>query len=192
MGIRVFFTVIILGLLTIITSCETEDPSPDVKKNPYELEAGWNGFIMDDTEFETPNAIIEIWGENMDSLSSDYDINFTDGTFNPQIRDISGSSILVYFDVNSPSLDELSSGIYYYKYTDSPERLPNKIVEAYILITTETSVIKYPILEATVEVKSQDGYFLIEYLLQTVKDQEIIDVAGQYTGMFELIDQTFN
>ncbi|MCK4921401.1 MAG: hypothetical protein KAS71_10170 [Bacteroidales bacterium] len=186
MKIRLIITILITGFLTVLTSCENEDPIPEDKINTSELEVGWNGFIMDETEYATPNAIIEIWGET-DSLSSDFDIYFTDGTFNPQIRAVSDYSLLIYFDANSPSLDELSTGVYYFENT--PERLPNKIVEAYIEIINDTSIDRYQIIEGTVEVSENDGYFLLEYLLKTVKDQEIIDVVGQYTGLFQLIDQ---
>lgn len=188
MKIRIIITVLIGGFLTVLTSCENEDPVPEEKENPYELEVGWNGFIMDETEFATPNAIIEIWGET-DSMSADFDIYLTDGIFNPLIRSISDYSILVYFDANSPSLDELSTGVYNYDYTDSPEREPNKIVEAYIMIISDTSADKYQIIEGTIEVSEKDGFFLVEYILQANKDQEIIEVVGQYTGIFQLIDQ---
>ena len=184
---RLLLTLFLVGILLAANSCESDDPSPEKKSNPFEIEVGWNGFVMDGGEYETPNAIIEEWGKT-DSMSADYDISFTDGSFNSSVREVTGHTILVYFDVNSPSLSELSTGEYYFDNSD-PARLPNKIGEAYIMISSETSVIKYPIIEGTVEVSAQDGYFLIEYLLKSVKDQKIVDVAGQYTGVFQFIDQ---
>ena len=185
---RLFITVLIVGLLTVLTSCENEDsiPEKEEEENPFELEVGWNGFIMDETEFATPNAIIEIWGET-DSLSADFDVYFTDGNFNPVYRTVTDYSILIYFDANSPSLDELSTGVYYFE--NSPDREPNKIVEAYIIVSNDTSIDKYPIIAGTVEVSEKDGFFLVEYLLKTNKDGQIIDVVGQYTGIFQLVDQ---
>ncbi len=186
---KILITVLIGGLLAVLTSCEEKKPVIEEKINPFELEVGWNGFYLDGTSFDTPNAIIEIWGET-DSLSADYDINFTDGTFNPIIRDVFDYSILVYFDINSPILDELSTGSYYFENT--PEREPNKIVEAFIQISNDSTLttVKYPVIEGLVEVSEANGYFLVEYLLKTVKDGEIVEVIGQYTGAFQLIDQT--
>ena len=85
MKIKILIAVLIGGFLAVLTSCEEKKPVVEEKANPFELEVGWNGFYLDGTSFNTPNAIIEIWGET-DSLSADYDISFTDGTFSPIIR----------------------------------------------------------------------------------------------------------
>lgn len=186
MKIRLIITVLIGGFLAVLTSCVDEDPVPEEKENPFELEVGWNGFIFDGETYSTPNAIIEYFGENLDSLTANYDISFTDGIYNPTYRTVTDYTIRVYFDANSPSLDELSTGIYYFENT--PDREANIIGQAYIIIN---SIDKYNINEGTVEVSLKDGFFLIEYLLKTVKDHEITDIAGQYTGLLQLIDQTF-
>jgi len=187
---RLLLTLFLAGILLAANSCESDDPSPEKKSNPFEMEVGWNGFVVDETEFETPNAIIEFYGENLDSLTSNFDVSFTDGTFDPEYRVIDNHSILVFFDVNSPSLESLSSGIYYFE--DTPDREPNIINKAYIQISTETTIIKYPVITGTVEVKSIDGYILIEYLLIVAKDGKTdVEVVGQYTGAFQIIDQQF-
>ncbi|MGC9344341.1 MAG: hypothetical protein ACP5E3_16680, partial [Bacteroidales bacterium] len=72
----------------------------------------WDGIVINGINYPTPYAVIEIWGNNTDSLSSDYDISFTDGTFDMDSRQIIDNSILVYFDANSPSLENLSPGTY--------------------------------------------------------------------------------
>ena len=128
---RLLLIIFLVGILLAFSSCENDDPTPEKKPNPYELEVGWNGFIIDEIEFETPNAIIEFYGENLDSLTSNFDVSFTDGTFDPLYRVISNHNILVFFDVNSPSLQSLSSGLYYFE--DTPDREPNVINDAYIL-----------------------------------------------------------
>ncbi len=192
MKINLLIAVLIGGFLTVLTSCEDKAPVVEEKENPFKPEVGWNGFGLDGVPYATPNAIIEIFGENIDTLSSDYDVSFTDGTFSPLIRDVFDYSILVYFDVNSPALNELSTGTYYFENT--PEREPNKIVEAYVIISNDSTstITKYPIIEGIVQVSESNGFFLVEYSMKTVKEGKIVDLTGQYTGIFQLIDQTLN
>lgn len=191
MKVNLIIAVLIGGFLTVLTSCEEETAIVEEKENPFELEVGWNGFVFDGTSYDTPNAIIEFFGENIDTLTSNYDVSFTDGTYDPFYRVVSDYSIFVYFDINSPSVEELSTGIYYFKKT--PDRIPNIIGSAYIKVPNKSSDIPYTtylIEGGTVEVSEADGFFLIEYFLKTVKDGGYVDIIGQYTGVFQLIDQT--
>ncbi|MFW5821737.1 MAG: hypothetical protein ACOCWA_10635, partial [Bacteroidota bacterium] len=126
-----FILVFFLGV-TVFISCEENNPTPEGEENPFLSEDKWDGFVINNHEYNTPNAIIEIWGENLDSLSSDYDISFTDGTFDYVSRNIISDNILLYLDANSPSLDEFSAGTYHIENTN--ERKPGNIVSAYIQI----------------------------------------------------------
>lgn len=187
---KILFVLSFTGVLLVLGSgCEKEE-KPIVKtENPF-LDKGENGFIMENKKYATPNAYIEIWGVTSDSLSSDFDISFTDGEYNPLLRDITGDSILVYFDANSPSLDDLSTGTYLIERTD--ERKPNNIVDAYIQMHTGSSIVKYPILEGSVEVQEIGGFYLVSYILVTVINSERIEVTGQYGGFYKIIDQRIN
>ncbi len=175
-------------ILTALSSCETDDPTPDETENPFKNEEGWNGFYINNQEYSTPNAIIEIWGENLDSMSSDYDISFTDGTFDYASRNIVQENILLYLDANSPSLDEFSAGTYRIENTD--ERKPGNIVDAYIQITNSTRIVRYPIMGGEVTVQEENGFYSIEYELESIVDSEPTTISGKYSGYYTIIDQT--
>lgn len=175
-------------ILAALGSCEKEGPTPEETENPFKNEEGWDGFLIKNQEYSTPNAIIEIWGENLDSLSSDYDISFTDGTFDYVSRNIVKENILLYLDANSPSLDEFSAGTYQIENTD--ERKPGNIVDAYIQVTSTTSIIRYPILGGEVTVHEENGFYFIEYELESIMDSEPITISGKYSGYYTIIDQT--
>lgn len=185
---NLLLTIGISIILTALSSCEKDDPTPDETENPFKNEEGWNGFFIKNQEYNTPNAIIEIWGENLDSLSSDYDISFTDGTFDYESRNITQDNILLYLDANSPSLDEFSAGTYRIENTD--ERKPGNIVDAYIQITNATNIIRYPILGGEVTVQEENGFYSIEYELESIVDSEPTTISGKYSGYYTIIDQT--
>lgn len=187
---KILFILSFTGVLLVLGSACEKEEEPIVKtENPF-LDKGENGFIMGNKKYATPNAYIEIWGVTSDSLSSDFDISFTDGEYNPLLRDISGDSILVYFDANSPSLEDLSAGTYNIERTD--ERKPNNIVDAFIQIKTGSSIVKYPVLEGAVDVQEIGGFYLVTYSLVTVINNERVEVTGQYGGFYYIIDQRIN
>ena len=131
-------------LLVLQTGCEKTPADPSLpENNPFIGKVDWNGFVFDTTRYQTPRAYVENWGENLDSLSADYDIKFTDGTFDDQLHDVSDYSILVYFDANSPSIHELSEGIYTVENT--LDRKPGNIVEAWIELSIEGKLFKYQV-----------------------------------------------
>jgi len=175
-------------LLFSFSSCELNELEPIIDPDPGIDTTAWNGIEINGLKYPTPNAVIEIWGNNIDSLSSDYDISFTDGTFDSESRQIVDNSILVYFDANSPSLDDLSAGTYHIEKTNA--RKPGNIVDAYILIHYAGSVIKYSILSGAVTVTEDEGRYIIDYTLETVVDSEIIRVSGQFGGIYTIVDQT--
>lgn len=168
-------------------SCEKDDNFPIDEKIPLELEQGFNGFIIDTSAYQTPNAFIEIWGVTTDSLSADYDISFTDGSFNYNLRSITDYNLMVYFDANSPELDKLSPGTYTIESTD--ERKPNNIVDAYIQIYNGDYVVKYYVYEGTVILSEQNGFYTIQYTLSVVINSKKVEVKGQYTGIYTIVDQ---
>jgi hypothetical protein len=182
------FTFIILATVAISFTCCEKDNTDPSGKNPFSNENNWNGFIIDGNEYNTPNAVIEIWGENLDSLSADYDISFTDGTFDYVSRQITGDEIMLYLDANSPKLDDFSPGTYFIENTT--ERKPGNIVEAYIQVTNSSSIIRYPILSGKVEVEEEDGHYFIEYELESVVNSQTTTVKGSYSGNYTVIDQT--
>lgn len=172
----------------IFSSCEKEVEVPGTKMtNPFLEEDLWNGFVIQDEKYETPNAIIEIWGENLDSLSSDFDIHLTDGIFNIQQRSVQEYSVKLYFDLNSPSLSRLSDGVYIYENTSA--RKPNNIVEAYIEIHSDGRIIKYPVLEGEVHIESSGLFFKANYTILTMVNRSEEFIEGQFTGSVVLIDQ---
>ncbi len=186
---NLIFATLISFLLLVFNACEEQNTEPETEEeNPFENNEDWNGFTINDEAYATPNAIIEIWGENLDSLSSDYDVTFTDGIFNYQSRSVLDHSVKVYFDANSPSLDDLSPGIYTIENTNS--RKPGNIVEAYIQIQEGATIIKFPILGGEVEVTEQNGFYMVDYRLETVVDKMEAEVVGHYHGEYNIIDQT--
>lgn len=182
------FLVAVSFVLTSLTCCEKENAKPEEKENPFINEERWNGFIINDKEYNTPNAIIEVWGENLDSLSSDYDISFTDGTFDYDSRNIIQDNILLFLDANSPTLDNFSPGTYYIENTN--ERKPGNIVDAWMQITSEKNIIRYPILSGTVNVKEENGFFSIAYEFESIVENKTATITGNYSGIFTIIDQT--
>jgi len=177
-----------LLFLLLLISCEKEQTLPEEEINPFDEEELLNGFSMGGTYHKTPNAIIEMWGENIDSMSSDYDISFTDGTFDQTLREVKDYNILLYLDANSPSLDDFSPGTYSFENTTTRE--PWNIIEAYVLIKNPESTMKYPVFDGEATISRDGGYFLIEYNLKVFADKKETVVTGRYSGKFTLIDQT--
>ncbi len=191
MGKRIAYS-LFLGFLLFsglfFTSCEEDSVLQEEEKiNPFLKDGNWNGFAIQNRVYETPNAIVEIWGENLDSLSSDFDIHLTDGNFNTQLRTVHDYSVKLYFDLNSPSLTKLSNGIYRYENTSA--RKPNNIVEAYIEIQSDTRLFKYPVLEGEIQVESEGPFFKASYTILTMVNQYEELIEGQFTGSVVLIDQ---
>jgi hypothetical protein len=185
---NLIFTSLLTLTFLAFTACEEEEPIIEEEPNPFENLDEWNGFTVNDKEYSTPNAIIEIWGENLDSLSSDYDVTFTDGSFSYLSRSVLDQSIMVYFDANSPNLNDLSPGTYYIENTNT--RKPGNIVEAYIQISTAGMIIKYPILGGEVTVTEESGFYKVDYKLRAIVDKEEAEVVGQYSGDYTIVDQT--
>ena len=190
--------IILSGLLIFsLMSCEKDDIPVPEEENPFVLVEDFNGFTLDTSIYETPNAFIEIWGVTSDGLdsSANFDVTFSDGVYSSFYRQVIHDSIKVYFDINSPSIEDLSPGTYVVD--GELARKPNNIVQAYIQFTTynpntgvETKVTTYPVLEgSTVEVYESNGYYSVKYNLVTVIDRKRIEVNGQYSGKYTIIDQ---
>ncbi len=182
-------------LLLVLSSCEDERTEPENTENPFEEEINWNGFVLQDNKYETPYAFIEIWGESIDSMSANFDIHLTDGNYNSEFRTIQPSEILVYFDINSPDLQSLGEGVYYYE--DSEARIPGQISDAYITIINEKKdEYKYPVITGKVEFEEKQGFVMVKYELTTIVRNEgqtngsQVIIKGKYTGLVTVIDQT--
>ena len=174
-----YLSFIIQGIfLCLLPGCDKQQTNPQKPLvNPFTGLIEWNGFVFDTTRYQTPQAYLEDWGENLDSLSTDFDIKFTDGTFDSQLHDVSNYSILVYFDANSPSVDALSEGTYTVDRTH--ERKPGNIVEAWIEIFSADQLERFKITSGTVNVQQKDGYTLITYDAILNNTHRI---NGQYSG----------
>lgn len=190
--------ILLAGIILVTHMACEKDPGPEPdKENPFILEENFNGFAIDTNIFATPNAFIEIWGVTSDGIdsSANFDVTFSDGIYSSFYRQIINDSIKVYFDINSPSIEDLSPGIYYVD--GEIARKPNNIVQAYIQFTTynpftgaEVKVTTYPVLEgSTVEVLESDGFYKVIYNLVTVIDMQRVEVNGQYSGLYTIIDQ---
>lgn len=138
---------------------------------------------LKEKKYETPNAFVEIWSSN-DTLSADYDGYLTDGAYDsrlnpPKIKDY---TVIVYFDLNSPSLSNLASGTYLFENTN--ERKPGIFnASSYIRIISNAKTELYNVTSGTVTIDEQKGYVLLEYELMVNKT---VSVKGQYTGRIEL------
>ncbi len=186
---KYLFILFIAGLfLSSLPGCKKQpvDPS-DPAPNPYTGLIGWNGFVFDTTRYQTPNAYVENWGENLDSLSADFDIKFTDGIFDSKLHDVRDYTIMVYFDVNSPSSNHLSDGTYVVELTR--ERKPRNIVEAWIELSAGDKIFKFMVTEGTVNIEQKDGYMLITYDAVLNNANRI---TGQYTGKIKPIRQVLD
>lgn len=175
-----------------IAACEKEpSPEPD-PVNPFTGEVDWNGFVLDTTRYETPKAFMENWGVNLDSLSSNFDLRFTDGNavYDSYLRQITKDTIQVYFDTNSPSAEELAEG----KYVIEPRQLrkPYNIVEAFLSFELNGKSYKYPFTGGNLEITKKSGYSLIKYELITWIGQTQLIIKGHYAGTFTNIDQRRN
>jgi hypothetical protein len=186
-----FYTIFFIVFAVCAISCKKSDNQPITDPgNPAIDQPDSNGFLYQNTWYKTPFGILEIWGEN-NAKSADFDLRFTNGTYQyPSI--INEDSVLVYLDMNSPEITNLSEGKYFIQ--SSQERTPNSIVEAYILLKDERATIKLPILGGEVEVKREGFLFLISYDLTTFisENKETIEVhiKGQYSGKFDIYDMT--
>ena len=171
-------------IISLFYSCE-KDIEPDlmVDKNPYNDRVAFNGLEFLQEKFITPNAFVELWGMN-DSLGSDYDGYLTDGKYDkllnsPKIKDY---SIIVYFDLNSPSLFRLEPGTY--TFDNSLERKPGIFnASSYIRTFSGNITELYKITSGSFYIEEKNGYILLEYELKVNND---IPVKGQYTGLAEL------
>ncbi len=183
-------TFVFLAMLVLAgTACEkSEDPDPE-KENPFKLEAGENGFSMGESDYPTPFAFIELWGET-DDQSANFDVTFTDGAYDSYLRKVTDYDIKVYFDVNSPNLDILDTGQYYIDGDFTRE--PYRIVEAYIEEISDNKTNKYPVLSGTVNVSEKDGFYKVEYDLEIGHSTGRLNVTGIFAGFYNIIDQRIN
>lgn len=178
----------IISLLPIFfllfLSCEKEkDPILPDERNPFKDRVLFNGLVIDEKKYETPNAFLVIWGKN-DSLSSDYDGYLTDGSFDKLSKDlrVKDYSIAVYFDFNSPSLTKLAAGKY--TFSNNTEKRPGIFnSESHIRIVTNNKTDFKKITSGSVIIEESMGFILIEYELVLNKEYE---VKGQYTGVIDL------
>lgn len=174
---------VFLYIFLIVISCEKEDDNLGIDNNPFKDRIEYNGLEIDNVRYETPNAFLEIWGSN-DSLSSNFDGYLTDGNYEklinpPKVKDY---SILVYFDLNSPSLTKLAPGTYLF--VNSNERIPGIFNAAsHIRIILNNKTEQYNITSGTITVEENKGYILLEYELVLNK---AFEVSGQFTGLLDL------
>jgi len=181
---RILYYIVIS--LFVFLSCEENSTSPITdENNPFKDKVGYNGLELKGKKYETPNAFVEIWSSS-DTLSADYDGYLTDGTYDnhlnpPKIKDY---SVIVYFDLNSPSLSTLATGTYLFENTN--EKKPGIFnASSYIRIISNNKTDLYNVTSGTVTIDEQKGYILLEYELMVNKT---LSVKGQYTGRIELKD----
>jgi hypothetical protein len=183
-----FFPIFYFVLAVFAISCEKSDDQPNANSvNPFIDQADSNGFSFQNTWYNTPFGILEIWGENNEE-SADFDLKFSDSNILTENID---SFIMVYLDLNSPDLTKLSEGIYYFQ--SSLERTPNSMVDAYIIFKNNKTT-KLQILNGEAEVKNEGLFFLIKYNLETIilddNTPTKINIIGQYSGRFDVIDNS--
>ncbi len=177
-------------LFSLLTACKKESPDRivDDARIP-QLGTSWDGCSFRDTLFTTPKAFIEIWGINLDSLSANFDLSFTDGSYNSLLRRVDDYSVKLYFDVNSPSFNMLSSGKYLIQDIDS--RYPYNVVEAYLLFIQSGKTFKYPVTTGFIELGMNKDEFLVRYDLSAFVNGIETPISGQYSGSVSVIDQRF-
>jgi hypothetical protein len=168
----------------LLLSCEKEDDPilPD-DRNPFKDRVSFNGLMIDEKKYETPNAFLVFWPSS-DSLSSDFDGYLTDGNFDKSSNDlrVKDFSIAVYFDFNSPSLTKLAAGKY--SFISTNERKPGVFnSESQIRIYSNNKTEKLNITSGSVQIEENKGFILIEYELILNK---VYEVKGQYTGVIDL------
>jgi hypothetical protein len=173
----------------MVPSCESPSEEVPDGENPYTGEVDWNGFVIEADKYQTPKAFMENWGINGDNLSANFDLRFTDGngTFDSYLRQITKDTIQVYFDTNSPDFEYLGEGTY----TIEPQALrkPFNIIEAFVLLKLQGKQYKFPLTEGKLEISREAPYVLINYTLITYISQRKVEIKGQYTGIFTVIDQ---
>jgi hypothetical protein len=158
---------ILTFILLVIYMCKKDDNDKQ------------NSFIVNETEFLTPNGYLEIYSPEEDG--GDFDIILTDGEYQTDSSYYNWNT-LVYFDLKSPSTTELSSGEYIFD-TDWP---PNSF--------SEGIVVMYGPAGATFEVT--DGSVYIEKIgesCQITYDVTIgssTQLTGYYKGPLTEVDKS--
>jgi len=175
---------LIIIFTSVFYSCEenSETPLPE-EKNPFLNQVSFIGFELKEKKYETPSAYIEIWSSN-DTLSANYDGYLTDGEYDSKLNPpkIKEYSVIVYFDLNSPSLSELAEGTYLFE--NSNERKPGIFnASSYIRISSDNKTELYNVTSGTINIKEEKGFVLVEYELTVNKE---FPVRGQYTGVVEI------
>lgn len=146
--------------LIIIVSCKKDD---DDKQN---------SFVVNETEFTTPNGYLEIYLPEVDG--GDFDIVLTDGEY---IRDslfYYNWNTLVYFDFKSPSTAELSSGEYVFDTLWPPNSFDYGNVMMYGL-----SGVSFDITDGSVYIEKIGENYEISYNI-TIGSSTL--VTGYYKG----------
>jgi len=155
-----FKSALILTLvLTFAVTCKKDDDKQ-------------NSFIVNETEFLTPNGYLWIFSPEEDG--GNFDIVLTDGEYITDSALYFNWNTLVYFDFKSPSTAELSSGEYVFDAAWTPNTFDDGFVVMYGL-----SGVSFDITDGSVYVEKTGESYEISYNITIGSSTPLI---GYYKG----------
>lgn len=165
---KIKYGLVLTIALLIIVSCKKND---DDKQN---------SFVVNETEFTTPNGYLEIYSPEEDG--GDFDIVLTDGEYIIDSAFYYDWNTLVYFDFKSPSTTELSSGEYVFDILWPPNSFDYGFVVMYGL-----SGVDFDITDGSVYIEKIGETYEITY---DITIGSSTTVAGYFKGPLTEVDQT--
>ena len=165
---KIKYGLVLTIVLLIIVSCKKDD---DDKQN---------SFVVNETEFTTPNGYLEIYSPEEDG--GDFDIVLTDGEYIIDSAFYYDWNTLVYFDFKSPSTTELSSGEYVFDTDWSPGSFYYSFVIMYGI-----EGVQFDITAGTVSVVKIGDNYEISY---DITIGSSTNLTGYFKGPLTEIDRT--
>ena len=158
----------LISLLIVTVACKKKSDDKE------------NAFNANETVFSTPNGYLEIYSPEEDG--GDFDIILTDGEYSSDSSDYYNWNSLVYFDLKSPSTEELSSGEYIFDIVWPP----NSFNYASITMYGNKGVI-FDVTDGSVSINKSGETYEISYVLTM---GSITPVIGYFKGTLQEIDCT--
>ena len=165
-NIKLKSALVLTFILVVIVTCKKDDDKQ-------------NSFIVNETEFLTPNGYLEIYSPKADG--GDFNIILTDGEYQTDSSYYNWNTF-VYFDFKSPSTTELSSGDYIFD-SDWP---PNSFNDGSVVMYGPAGV-TFKVTEGSVNIEKIGESYQITY---DVTIGSSTPLTGYYKGPLIEVDKS--
>ncbi|BDD05174.1 hypothetical protein [Aureibacter tunicatorum] len=180
----------LLFVFTLFSSCGDDKKEESTPKNH---------FTYDGESYELTKGYLTLLGSNFNIEGAYFDIVLSSSTLslNQKTEELTGFGHVIYLDLNSSSVTELSSGTYTfdseYFMSNFGLRSPNTFVDGLIVMNGDAKTgagdiySVYEETKGTVKVAKSDEQYVIEFSFTVESGKK---VEGIYTGPLKFSDST--